>query len=135
MYLDATHIVLRKLHRQHVKPSCMMEPLHSCPTGKVSEEIVLLHVDSAMQRVGTSAVLPRGHLISGLQQWIGISVVSRHDSVTDASLVLRALGALESAPTGSGSVPLSLETEPAWIQPINSTSGRILAFALETAFS
>lgn len=68
----------------------------------------MLHVDSATQRVGTSAVLPQGSLIAGLEQWVGISVLSLHDTVSDASVIVSGLDGGEASASGTSATPLRL---------------------------
>ena len=53
--------------------------------------------------------------------------MSQHDTITDASITLRAINSPDLAPSGSGSVPLKLNTEKAgWIEALDNTSGEIL---------
>ena len=93
--------------------------------GKLGEEAIMLQVDSAVQRIGTSAVVPQGCLIAGLEQWVGVSVISKHDAVTDASIVINALDSTEASTSGSHTpVPLALESrQQGFMAKLGSNTG------------
>ena len=83
-----------------------------------------MHVDAATQRVGTSAVAPQGSLIAGMSQWVGVSVVSKHDEARDASIVVSSLGAPEPSTSDSGTVSLQLQLkDESYIAELESREG------------
>lgn len=83
-----------------------------------------MHVEAASPRVGTSAVVPSGSMIAGLTQWVGISVVSKHDQVTDASIRISTLSSSAMSSSEANSVPVRLEArDEGFIAQLESTSG------------
>ena len=102
-----------------------------CDAGRLGEEAILVHVDAASQRVGTTAVAPQGSLIAGLSQWVGVSVVSKHDEIREASIVISGLGAQEAAAIESSTVPLQLQLkETSYIAKLETRPGKELAAGL-----
>ena len=89
-----------------------------------------MHVDTALQRVGTSAVAAHACLTAGLPQWLGIAVAPKHDRLEAASIQVTLLGRPgggPSPPLGKG--PVSLEAEPnspGWILPLGGSPGEAL---------
>ena len=85
-------------------------------------------MDAAAQRVGTTAVAPQGSLVAGLSQWLAVSVVSKHDEVHGASVIVSGLEAPDSSASESGTVPLRLQLQQdSFITKLDSTPGAKLA--------
>ena len=81
-----------------------------------------MHVDTALQRVGTTAVAAHACLTAGLPQWLGIALAPKHDRLEAASIRVTLLGRPGGGPSPApGKGPISLEAEPdspGWILPL-----------------
>ena len=98
-------------------------------TGRLGEEAVLVHVDSALQRVGTSAVAAHACLTAGLPQWLGIALAPKHDRLEAASIQVTLLGHPGAPSSAPGKGPVSLEAEPdspGFILPLSRSPGETL---------
>ena len=67
---------------------------------------------------------PQGSLIAGLSQWVGVSVVAKHDEVHEASISVSGLGAPATPASESSTVLLRLQLkEDSYITELDSPPG------------
>jgi len=88
--------------------------------GNLGEEAILLQVESALQRVGSTAVAPQACLIAGLGQWLGLAVVAKHGEVAEASVQVQSLPSSgDSSPAGRAFVPMDIDSSrEGWMQSL-----------------
>jgi hypothetical protein len=94
--------------------------------GNLGEEAILLRVESALQRVGTTAVAPQACLIAGLGQWLGLAVVAKHGEVEEASVQVQSLPSSgDSTPAGRAFVPMDIDSSrQGWLHPLGPLPGQ-----------